>query len=79
MSSYNICYNEVIILSGKLSISKKTALKGDDGHKTFSIRVKDETIEKLDELVKITKRSRNELINMMIEYGLENYTIDDNS
>lgn len=66
-------------MSSRLSISKKSALKGDDGHKIFSIRVKDETIERLDELVQITKRSRNEIINMMIEYGLENCTIDDST
>lgn len=72
-----MCYNEVIDLSGKLNISKKSEFKGDDGHRTFSIRVTDEMAEKLDELVQITKRLRNEIINMMIEYGLENCTIDD--
>ena len=66
-------------MNGKLSISKKPELKGDDGHKVFSIRVKDEFVERLDELAKITKRSRNELINIMIEYGLENCTIEDHS
>ena len=34
----------------KLIITKK--LKGDDGHKTFSIRIKDETVERLDEISK---------------------------
>ena len=37
----------------KLIITKK--LKGDDGHKTFSIRIKDETVERLDEISKKNK------------------------
>ena len=46
----------------KLIITKK--LKGDDGHKTFSIRIKDETVERLDDIARKTNRSRNDLINM---------------
>ena len=37
----------------KLIITKK--LKGDDGHKTFSIGIKDETVERLDEISKKNK------------------------
>ena len=53
----------------KLIISKK--LKGDDGHKTFSIRIKDETVERLDDLAKKTNRSRNDLINMLLDYAMD--------
>ncbi|MBQ7357911.1 MAG: ribbon-helix-helix protein, CopG family [Clostridia bacterium] len=52
-----------------LVISKK--LKGDDGHKTFSIRIKDETVERLDDLAKKTNRSRNDLINMLLDYAMD--------
>ena len=55
----------------KLVINKKS-LKGEDGYKTFSIRIKDETVNKLDELSKTANRSRNELINILIDYALEN-------
>ena len=58
----------------KLIISKKV-LKGDDGYKTFSIRIKDEIVEQLDALSSKTNRSRNELISTMIEYALGNYEI----
>lgn len=58
----------------KLIITKKR-LKGEDGHKVFSVRLKDETIEALDKISAETNRSRNELINIFIEYGINNVEI----
>ncbi len=55
----------------KLIIKKKT-LKGEDGYKTFSIRIKEETVLRLDELSEKTNRSRNELINILIDYAIDN-------
>lgn len=55
----------------KLVISKKS-FKGDDGYKTFSVRIKEETINALDDLSKSTNRSRNELINILLNYAIEN-------
>lgn len=55
----------------KLIIQKKK-LKGEDGYKTFSIRIKDETVARLERLSAETGRSRNELINILIDYALEN-------
>ena len=58
-------------MKDKLIINKKS-LKGEDGYKTFSIRIKDETVAKLDDLAKETNRSRNELINILLDYALNN-------
>lgn len=58
----------------KLIISKKS-LKGEDGYKTFSIRIKDETVNNLDKLSKESNRSRNELINMLLDYAIDNCEI----
>ena len=55
----------------KLIINKKP-LKGEDGYKTFSIRIKDKTVNDLDALSKETNRSRNELINILLDYAIEN-------
>ena len=55
----------------KLIINKKS-LKGEDGYKTFSIRIKDETVDRLTALSKQTNRSRNELINILIDYAIDN-------
>lgn len=62
-------------MSKKLQISKRTALKGEDGYKTFSIRIKDTTVERLDQIANETNRYRNEIINIMLEFGIENCEI----
>lgn len=54
----------------KLVISKKP-LKGEDGYKTFSIRVKDETVDALEQIVSVTNRSRNEIINILLDYAIK--------
>ena len=61
-------------MKDKLIITKKN-LKGEDGYKTFSIRIKEETINKLDKLSEDTNRSRNELISILLEYALDNSEI----
>lgn len=58
-------------LKEKLIINKKP-LKGEDGYKTFSIRIKDETVNNLDVISKATNRSRNELINILLDYAIAN-------
>ena len=55
----------------KLIIQKK-GLKGEDGFKTFSIRIKDETVAALDDLAQQTNRSRNELVNILLDYAIRN-------
>lgn len=60
-----------MVLKEKLIINKKP-LKGEDGYKTFSIRIKDETVKNLDIISKATNRSRNELINILLDYAIAN-------
>ena len=67
----SIIVNEVNVMDQKLIINKKS-LKGEDGYKTFSIRIKDETAGELDELARQTNRSRNELINILLEFAIKN-------
>ena len=55
----------------KLIIPKK-GIKGEDGFKTFSIRIREETVEKLDNLSRETGRSRNELIGILLDYAIDN-------
>ena len=61
----------VNVMKEKLIINKK-ALKGEDGYKVFSIRIKDETVSNLEALVEKTNRSRNELINILLDYAIGN-------
>ncbi len=58
-------------MEDKLIINKKN-LKGEDGYKTFSVRIKDETVARLNKLSEETHRSRNELINILLDYAINN-------
>lgn len=53
-------------------IIKKKGLKGEDGYKTFSIRIKEETVANLETLAEQTNRSRNEIINILLDYAIDN-------
>lgn len=61
----------------KIRITKKTPRKGDDGHKIVSVRMREETLEKLDNLSAKTNRSRNELINLLLESAIEMVQIEE--
>ena len=58
-----------------IKIPKKSHLKGEDGYKIFSIRVKNETANALEELSAKSNRSRNELIGMILEYAVNHTDI----
>ncbi|MBQ3021719.1 MAG: CopG family transcriptional regulator [Clostridia bacterium] len=58
-------------MDNKLIINKKN-LKGEDGYKTFSVRIKEDIVIKLNQLSTETNRSRNELINILLEYAIDN-------
>ena len=58
-------------MEDKLIIRKKS-LKGEDGYKTFSVRIKEETVARLNKLAEETNRSRNELINILLDYAIDN-------
>ncbi len=58
----------------KLVIRPKN-LKGEDGYKTFSVRVKNDTVKSLDDLAKKTGRSRNELINVLLDFSIKNCVV----
>lgn len=58
----------------KLIISKR--MKGEDGHKVFSVRIKDETVARLDDLSNKTNRSRNDLINLLLDYAIDHCEVE---
>lgn len=61
-------------MNEKFQISPKPP-KGEDGYKTFSIRVKEETVSELERIADVTGRSRNEIIGLMLEYAIQNCEI----
>ncbi len=49
--------------------------KGEDGYKIISVRIKEGTLQKIDDLSKISNRSRNELINILLENSVDDVEI----
>lgn len=55
----------------EIKITKKALRRGDDGYKIVSVRMKEEMLERLDRLAAQTNRSRNELINLLLDSAME--------
>lgn len=64
-------------MAEKITIKKKSNVRGDDGYKIVSVRMKDEIIAQLDELSAATNRSRNELINLLLDSALKIVNIEE--
>ncbi|MEG2233273.1 MAG: CopG family transcriptional regulator [Oscillospiraceae bacterium] len=58
----------------KLTITAKPP-KGEDGYRTFSIRIREETKARPEELSAKSGRTRNELIGTLLEFTLDNCEI----
>ena len=54
----------------------KIKRKYDDGNRVISIRIREEVLEELDDLANQSNRSRNEIINMILEHGIKNIIIE---
>ncbi|MDO4483504.1 MAG: CopG family transcriptional regulator [Clostridia bacterium] len=61
----------------EIKITKKN--REDDGHKVISVRMRTETINQLEDLSKSTNRSRNELINILLETALGKVKVEENN
>lgn len=57
------------MMQEKLIITKK--LRGDDGYRVFSVRLKVELLDRVDELSKATGRTRNELIGILLDFAIK--------
>ncbi len=51
--------------------SLKIKKRGEDGNRVISIRIREKTLATIDDLANEAGYSRNELINNIIEHGLE--------
>ena len=49
--------------------------KGEDGYKTFSIRIREDLVEKINDISAKTGYSRNELIGKFLAYAVDRCTI----
>lgn len=61
----------MIVNNNSLKIKKR----GEDGNKIISVRIKEDTLSALDEISRESNYSRNELINIILKYGIDNIEI----
>lgn len=57
----------------KITISKK----GDDGYRVISVRLKENTLASIDTLATQTNRSRNEVINILLENSVAEAEVEE--
>lgn len=55
--------------------SLKIKKRGEDGNKIISVRIREDILSELDRIAKESNYSRNELINLILQYGVENLEI----
>ncbi len=54
----------------------KIKRRGEDGSKVITVRIKEETLMALDRIASESNYSRNELINIILQYGVDNIEIE---
>lgn len=64
-------------MSEEITIKKKVTRKGDDGYRIVSVRMKEELIQRLDSLSVSSNRSRNELINLLLNAAVDIVKIEE--
>lgn len=64
-------------MAGEIKITKKASRKGDDGYKIVSVRMREELLAQLEALSAKTNRSRNELINLLLESAIDIVTVEE--
>ena len=60
-------------MQGESLVIKK---RGEDGSKIITVRIKEDLLVKLDQIASESNYSRNELINIIIKYGVDNLRIE---
>ena len=64
-------------MAEEIRIKKKSMRRGDDGHKIVSVRMKEELVDRLDDLAANTNRTRNEIINILLTAAVDNVKIEE--
>lgn len=55
----------------------KIKKRGEDGTKLITVRIREEILAELEKLSAETNRSRNELINLILQHGVKNIIIEE--
>jgi len=55
----------------------KIKKRGEDGTKLITVRIREDILAELEKLSAESNRSRNELINLILEHGVRNIIIEE--
>lgn len=50
--------------------------RGDDGTKVITVRLREDVVKSLDKIASESNHSRNEIINIILKYGVDNLKIE---
>ena len=64
-------------MSDRITIKKRSPLRGEDGNKVISIRIKQDLLGQLDALATQSNRSRNEVINLLLRDAVTRAEIEE--
>ena len=64
-------------MAEEIRIKRKAVRRGEDECRVVSVRMRDELIARLDDLSAKTNRSRNELINLLLDSAIDIVKIED--
>lgn len=64
-------------MAEEIRIKKKDGRRGDDGYKVVSVRMREDMVDRLDDLSAQTNRSRNELINLLLNAAMDIVKIEE--
>ena len=64
-------------MAEEIRIKRKAVRRGEDESRVVSVRMRDELIARLEDLSAKTNRSRNELINLLLDSAIDIVKIED--
>ena len=79
--AYNNCFCQpIIMLKCEVGAMNNEPLKikkrGEDGNRIISVRIREEILTELDKIAGESNYSRNELINLILDYGIKHIEIE---
>ena len=60
-----------------IELSRKDEKRGEDKTRVVSLRMREELVQQLDALSQQTNRSRNDIVNFLVQYGVYHLKIVD--
>ena len=63
-------------MSNEKLVLKQKRTRGEDGYKTFSIRIREDIKERIETVANESGYTKNELIGVLLEYALDNCTVE---